>query len=43
MEGMVCAQVLVLTPGATPVLPHLENDDKKEVEVGHSVELLIQV
>lgn len=23
--------------------PHLENDDKKEVEVGHAVELLVQV
>lgn len=23
--------------------PHLENDDEKEVEVGHAVELLIQV
>lgn len=43
MEGRVCAQVLVLSPGAAPILPHLENDDKQEVEVGHSVELLVQV
>lgn len=33
--------------GADPwdhlTLTHLENDDKKEVEVGHPVELLVQV
>lgn len=38
---MVCAQML--TPGATPTLPYLENDDQKEVGVGYSVELLVQV
>lgn len=30
-------------PWSHPILPYLENDDKKEVEVGHSVELLVQV
>lgn len=38
---MVCAQTL--TPGAAPTPPHLEDDDKKEVEVGHVVKLLVQV
>lgn len=38
---MVCTQRL--TPGATPTLPYLEKDDKKEVGVGYSVELLVQV
>lgn len=33
----------VLTLGATSTPPHLENDDKKEVEVGESVELLLHV
>ena len=37
VKGMVCAQV------PPPPLPYLEDDDKKEVEVGHSVELLIQI
>lgn len=39
---MVRAQALVRTPGAAPNRPHLENDDKEEVEVGRSVELLVQ-
>lgn len=38
---MVCAQTL--TPGTATTPPHLEDDDKKEVEVGHVVKLLVQV
>lgn len=38
---MRCTQVL--TSGTTPILPYLEDDDKKEVGVGYSVELLVQV
>lgn len=38
---MVCAQTL--TPEAAPSPPHLEDDDKKEVEVGRVVKLFVQV
>lgn len=38
---MMCSQAL--TPGAAPTPPYLEDDDSKEVEVGHEVELFIQV
>lgn len=40
-KGVVCAQAL--TPEAALAPAHLQDDDQKEVEVGHAVELLVQV